>query len=88
MTRIGIRELKSQASKIVREVREEEAEYVITHQGSPVAVLHPYTEKDAEKELRDEMEASLKAMQQTARKVADAWVSSKSAGELLDEQRR
>ncbi|HEX9736664.1 MAG TPA: type II toxin-antitoxin system Phd/YefM family antitoxin [Thermoanaerobaculia bacterium] len=88
MTRIGIRELKSKTSKIVREVRVQHAEYVITHQGSPVAVLHPYGAADAEKERRDEMEASLTAMQQTARKVAKAWVSSKSAVELLDEQRR
>lgn len=88
MTRIGIRELKSQASKIVREVREEQAEYVITHQGSPVAVLHPYSERDAEKERRDELEASLELMRQSAREVAKAWRSSKSAVELLDEQRR
>ncbi|HRQ41094.1 MAG TPA: type II toxin-antitoxin system prevent-host-death family antitoxin [Chloroflexota bacterium] len=40
-TEIGIRELKNQASKIVRAVREEAAEYIITVNGEPVAVLRP-----------------------------------------------
>ena len=88
MTRIGIRELKNQASKIVREVRETQAEYVVTHQGQPVAVLHPYTEADAENERRRAMEDSLAAMKKAAREVAQAWTSPKTAVELLDEQRR
>jgi prevent-host-death family protein len=41
---IGIRELKNQASEILRAVREEGAEYVITHRGKPVAVLLPVRE--------------------------------------------
>ena len=88
MTRIGIRELKNQASRIVREVREERAEYVITHQGRPAAVLHPYTDEDAERERHHEMESSLAAMQRAAREVAESWVSAKSGVEILDEQRR
>lgn len=49
---IGIRELKNQTSKIVRRVREEAAEYVITHHGQPVAVLRPFLDEDAEIRLR------------------------------------
>ncbi|HFQ93737.1 MAG TPA: type II toxin-antitoxin system Phd/YefM family antitoxin [Anaerolineae bacterium] len=45
---IGIRELKNQTSRIVRRVREEAAEYVITHHGQPVAVLRPFLDEDAE----------------------------------------
>lgn len=88
MTRIGIRELKNQASKIVREVRREKTEYVVTHQGQPVAVLSPYTEREAEKEKRLEREASLKAMKDLAADVARSWTSPKGAVELLTEQRR
>lgn len=88
MTRIGVRELKNQTSRIVREVREEQAEYVVTHQGQPVAVLHPYTEADAEGERRRSMDAALAAMKASAREVARAWTSPKSAVEILDEQRR
>lgn len=88
MTRIGIRELKNQTSRIVREVREEQAEYVVTHQGQPVAVLYPYTKADAEHERKLEMDAALEAMRKTANEVARAWTSPKTAVEILDEQRR
>jgi prevent-host-death family protein len=41
MPTIGVRELKSHASEIVRMIREERAEYVVTLRGEPVAVLLP-----------------------------------------------
>lgn len=41
MPTVGIRELKSQASEIVRQVREEQVEYVVTLRGEPVAILSP-----------------------------------------------
>ena len=88
MTRIGIKELKRQASRIVQEVREAQAEYVITHQGKPVAVLQPYTEKDATREQGLDKEQSLAEMKRLAHEVAQSWVSPKSAVELLEEQRR
>src|SRR6476660_7727386 len=40
--RIGIRELKNRASEIVHEVKENEAEYIVTFRGEPVAVLRPF----------------------------------------------
>ena len=46
--KIGMRELKNQASKIVRAVREEMAEYIITVHGEPVAVLRPLTQADTD----------------------------------------
>ena len=49
MPEVGIRELKAQASEIVRAVREERAEYVITHRGKPVAMIVPFEETPAEK---------------------------------------
>jgi prevent-host-death family protein len=45
MPRVGIRELKARASEIVRAVREEKAQYVITYQGQPVGVLSPIDEQ-------------------------------------------
>lgn len=39
MPSIGVRELKNQANEIVRSVREEQAEYIVTYHGEPVAVL-------------------------------------------------
>lgn len=38
---VGVRELKNQASEIVRSVRELHKEYVITYHGQPVARLTP-----------------------------------------------
>jgi prevent-host-death family protein len=41
MPQVGVRELKNQTSKILKAVREEKAEYIITYQGRPMAVLLP-----------------------------------------------
>ena len=41
---VGIRELKNEASEIIRAVREERAEYVVTYRGQPVAVILPVDE--------------------------------------------
>lgn len=54
MPEIGIRELKSQASEIVRAVREERAEYVITLRGRPVAMIVPFQETPGPRQLTDE----------------------------------
>ena len=51
-TIIGIRELKNHASRVVRTVREERAEYVITVRDEPVAVLRPVTEGDVQQPRR------------------------------------
>ncbi len=50
MPEVGIRELKASASEIVRAVREERAEYIITHRGKPVAMIVPFEEAAEEKE--------------------------------------
>jgi prevent-host-death family protein len=44
MPSVGIRELKDEASAIIRAVREEKAEYVVTYRGRPVAVIRPVEE--------------------------------------------
>lgn len=41
MPEIGIRQLKNEASEILRAVREDKVEYIITLRGQPVAVLRP-----------------------------------------------
>ena len=45
---VGVRDLKNRASEILRSVREDGAEYVITYQGRPTAVLLPVDEQDLE----------------------------------------
>ncbi len=87
-TRIGVRELKNQASRIVRAVREEMAEYVITLQGKPVAVLRPFTDEDARKLHQAEIDEALAEMKTLAQQVGQAWKSPKSGVELVEEGRR
>ena len=83
----GIRELKNQASRIVSEVRETMAEYVITSQGSPVAVLRPFTDDDATAMRRREAEQTMADMMSLASEIAEEWTSPKSGLELLEEER-
>lgn len=94
MPQVGIRELKNEASEIIRAVREDRAEYVVTLRGRPVALILPvaegWQEAEAERALaatranadfRDRM-AALRA------EIAAKWQSDKSAVELIEEQRR
>ena len=41
MPLIGVRELREHTAEVLRRVREEKAEYVITYQGHPIALLLP-----------------------------------------------
>jgi prevent-host-death family protein len=56
--RVGVRELKNRATEIVRQVRENQAEYVITYYGRPVAVLLPIDESWLAGEARRATEAA------------------------------
>ncbi len=85
---IGIRELKNQTSRIVRSVREEMVEYVITLQGKPVALLRPITEADEQQLRQAQIEEAMAEMKQLAQEVAAAWSSPKSGVDLISEQRR
>ena len=87
-SKIGVRELKNRASEIVREVHEQEAEFIVTLRGEPVAVIRPLTEKSRRELLQAEVEEDLAEIDRLAEKIARAWRSPKSALELLEEQRR
>jgi len=65
-TTIGVRELKNQTSRVVRAVREEMAEYVITVRGEPVAVLRPLTDEEAQKLRQVDVDDALTEMKALA----------------------
>lgn len=88
VSKIGVRELKNRASEIVREVHEQEAEFIVTLRGEPVAVIRPLTEKSGRELLQAEEDEALAEVDRLAEKIARAWRSPKSALELLEEQRR
>ena len=85
---IGVRELKNHVSRVIRAVREEMAEYVVTLRGEPVAVLRPLTEEEAQQLRQTETDERLAEMKTLAQEVAAAWISDKSGVELVAEQRR
>ena len=85
---IGVRELKNEASRVLRAVREQMAEYVITVRNVPVAVLRPLTEAEMEKLRQVETDDAMAEMKLLSQQVAAAWTSPKSGVELVDEQRR
>ena len=93
MTEIGVRELKNQATEILREVREHQAEYIVTYHGKPVAMLVPFT-ADWE-HLRPkrpamsqaEMEALWAEWDALADEVDEHWQSELGAVEQLSKDR-
>jgi prevent-host-death family protein len=93
MARVGVRELKNHTTEIIREVRENRSEYVVTYHGRPVAILLPIDEAWLEAEARraaeavtpgDEVWAELEALRQ---EIDRSWRSKKTAVELISEQR-
>lgn len=88
MKTIGIRQLKNEASAIVKTVREKRTEFVVTVRGKPVATLRPYSANDEDDEHRRAVEKELAEMHQLAKEIAAAWKSPLTAAEVVAEQRR
>jgi prevent-host-death family protein len=80
---IGIRELKSRASEVVRAVKEQRARYVVTQRGIPVAVIIPMDAMLPEKQ--DDGWEKLLAIRA---KLGKGKRNKKSSLEILSEMRR
>jgi prevent-host-death family protein len=92
MSLIGVRELRERTSEVIRRVREEHVEYVVTYQGRPVAVILPLDTERAEAEM---VQASKSAVlgdweryEQLAREIRAAWPADLSTQDLMDAIRR
>lgn len=86
MPQVGIRQLKLEASEIIRAIREEGAEYIVTHRGQAVAVILPVAEADTQAGVPSaEIMAALASMR--ARIAADRRTD-RSALEILEALRR
>jgi prevent-host-death family protein len=88
MPKVGVRELKNNATRIVRAVREEHAEYVVTVNGEPVAVLRPYTAADETAESLAAVDEYLARLDELGAEVTKAWRTQQTAAEAITEQRR
>lgn len=94
MQQVGIRELKNDASEIIRDVRERQAEYIVTYRGQPVAVILPIDEAMRASESATTIAASRPHRDFWAEwdalgnEIDANWQSDKTAAELITEQRR
>lgn len=73
MRTIGVRQLKNEATQVVRAVREEHAQFIITVNGQPVATLRPYSDRDIAGVHRPQVAAEIAAIDRMAADVAAAW---------------
>ncbi len=87
MKEIGVRELKSQLTNVVRTVREAQVEYTVTVHGQPVAVLRPFTQDDALRMQREKIDDELAALDELAQAIGSEWTSSQSGVDILEELR-
>jgi prevent-host-death family protein len=85
---IGVRQLRDHATSVVRAVREEQAEYIITVHGKPVAVLRPYTPADEVRQREEAATAFMAELDALSEQVSRAWRSDQSAVEAVRDQRR
>ena len=86
--KIGIRELKNRTSQVLRRVREDMVEYIVTLRGEPVAVLRPLTQEESEHIRQVRIEDEIAGLRSLSKLIAASWTSEKSAVELVEEQRR
>lgn len=82
---IGIRQLKQQASDIVRRVSEGKEIITITKRGHAVARLVPLEDPESK---RVQAEAVWVEMDELARQIGASWPKEVSAVEAVKEQRR
>ena len=73
MRTIGVRQLKNEATQIIRAVRDEHAQFVITVNGNPVATLRPYSDRDIAGLPRMQAAAELAAIERLAKDVGKVW---------------
>lgn len=92
MSLIGVRELRERTSEVIRRVREEGAEYVVTYQGRPVAVILPMDAEQAEAEMVEAAKSAVvgawERYEQLAEEIRTAWPSNISTQDLVDAVRR
>ncbi len=86
MPSIGVRELKIHVSEVMRDVRNTRARYVVTHRGQPVAVIVPYSPREAGEVLT--REEGWARFFEAGERLGQEWNTSLTALEVLDEMRR
>jgi prevent-host-death family protein len=87
MPLIGVWELRERTSEVLRQVREEGVEYVVTYWGQPIAMLLPVDEERIEAAVvqagKQGMTGGWEAYSQLAEQARKAWPSETRTQELL-----
>ena len=92
MPLIGVRELREHTAEVLRRIKEESAEYIITCQGEPVAILLPVDAAAMEAAmLRAGKESAVKAWdtyEKALQQARQKWPKGISSQDVIDEIRR
>lgn len=85
---IGVRELREHTADVLRQIRETQTEYIITHQGQPVALLLPLDIKKMEAAIVqaavEDGESSWAKFAALAASLRQQWPHNAVSEELLD----
>lgn len=87
MPQASIRDLKAHLSRVLREVREKRARYLITYHGRPIAALVPL-EESLEQDLTPGQDPAWDRLFELGVEVTRSWSSQKTTHEVLTQLRR
>ena len=85
MAEVGVRELKTRASAILRDVRDRQVRYTVTYRGRPVGVLIPIADARAD---APEAATAWDDLMRLGEEIGSGWRSPLSSTELLSQMRR
>ena len=92
MALIGVRELREKTTEVLRRVRDEKAEYIITHRGRPAALLLPINADPVEEAMVQAGKAGVANGWQTyanlAKELRASWPEEQSSQDVLNQIRR
>ena len=90
MPDVGVRELKIRASEIIRKVRDQRVQYVVTYRGRPVGLLTPLDEAvlSPQQPGVEAASACWETLVQLGEEIGEGWRSPLTSTELLSEMRR
>ncbi len=86
MQTIGVRELHTHTAEVLRQVREDGVEYVITDEGAPVARLMPIAH-EAVAMAQQSAASAWEAFDQLMQELRSQWSDPRSTQEIMDEER-
>ena len=91
MPMIGVRELREHTADILRRVREEKEEYIITYKGRPVALLLPLAEQQVEEAIlqtgKQGIAGSWEPYARLVEELREDWPQGRDTQAILDEIR-